>query len=183
MTDSGEIIDPHTIRFARLLPGPIERVWDYLTKPDCLAAWLAPGEVDLRVGGQVELRFNVQEAPDRARVGAIIRGVVTRFEPPRVLAYSWTDASPSRPPAENPVPDSIVTFELEARGEDVLLVLTHRRLPTALMPSCCAGWHTHLGILLPRLRSEEPEPFQPVYLRRLPVYQQQATRHLGAQPE
>ena len=57
------------------------------------------------------------------------------------------------------------------------------RLPATLVLSCCAGWHAHLGILLARLRSEEPEPFQPVYLRRLPVYQQQATRHLGAQPK
>lgn len=28
----GEIIDRQTVRFERLLPGPIERVWAYLTE-------------------------------------------------------------------------------------------------------------------------------------------------------
>ncbi len=34
MTDLGTIVDAHTVRFERLLPGAIERVWDYLTKPE-----------------------------------------------------------------------------------------------------------------------------------------------------
>ena len=29
---NGEIIDRQTVRFERLLPGPIERVWAYLTE-------------------------------------------------------------------------------------------------------------------------------------------------------
>lgn len=174
MTDLGTIIDSHTVRFERLLPGPIGRVWDHLTKPEYLATWLAEGEVDQRVGGQVELRFNIQEVPERKSAGDIVRGVVTRCEPPHVLAYSWIFASAGRPPAESPVPDSVVTFELEARGENVLLVLTHRRLPTDMMPRFCAGWHTHLGILRARLRGDEPEPFLPVFQRLLPGYEQQA---------
>lgn len=183
MSDFGEIIDSHTIRFERLLRGPIERVWDYLTKPEYLATWLAGGQMELRVGGQVELRFDVQEAPERAKAGAVIRGVVSRCEPPRVLAYSWVDASAERPAGENPVPDSVVTFELEPRDEKVLLMLTHRRLPAGLVANFGAGWHTHLGILLARLRQEAPEPFLPVYRRLLPMYAQQAEPQAGAQVE
>jgi len=97
MTGLGRVIDSHTIRFERLLPGPVERVWDYLTRPECLANWLAEGEMDPRAGGQVELRFDVHEVPERAKAGAIIRGVVARFEPPRVLACSWVDASAEQP--------------------------------------------------------------------------------------
>ena len=31
MDKYGERIDETTVRFVRILPGPIERVWDYLT--------------------------------------------------------------------------------------------------------------------------------------------------------
>ncbi len=169
------IIDAKTIRVERLLPAPIERAWDYLTKPERLRGWLAEGEMDLRAGGQVELCFDAGEAPDRAKAGATIRGVVTRIEPPRALAYTWTDAPEDRPPAERPVPDSEVSFELEPRDQHVRLALTHRRLPPAFLPNCAAGWHTHLDILLARLRGEEPEPFLPVYERLLPMYTYLAT--------
>ncbi len=40
MTDfaltSGTIVDGRAVRFERLLPGPIERVWQYLTSADRL---------------------------------------------------------------------------------------------------------------------------------------------------
>jgi hypothetical protein len=56
MNDFGKIVDSSTVRFERLLPGPIERVWDHLTKPEFLATWLAVGQMDARVGGRVELQ-------------------------------------------------------------------------------------------------------------------------------
>lgn len=34
MNDYGMIIEPGTLRIQRLLPGPIERVWAYLTESD-----------------------------------------------------------------------------------------------------------------------------------------------------
>jgi uncharacterized protein YndB with AHSA1/START domain len=182
MTGLGTVIDSHTIRFERMLPGPVERVWDYLTKSECLAAWLAEGEISPRAGGQVELRFDVHEVPERAKAGAIIRGVVARFEPPRVPAYSWVDASVDRPPAESPAPDPLVTFELGGRGGDALLMLTHRDLSAALMPGFGAGWHTHLGILFARLRGEQPEPFPAVFRRLLPIYAQQAAAPRRSNP-
>ena len=37
----GEIIDTQTVRFERLLPGPIERVWAYLTESEKRRKWLA----------------------------------------------------------------------------------------------------------------------------------------------
>jgi uncharacterized protein YndB with AHSA1/START domain len=47
MDKYGTIIAPNTIRFERLLPGPIERVWAYLTDPEKRAKWLASGPMDL----------------------------------------------------------------------------------------------------------------------------------------
>ena len=44
MSKYGERIDETTVRFERLLPGPIERVWQYLTDGDKRAKWLCGGE-------------------------------------------------------------------------------------------------------------------------------------------
>ena len=35
MNHAATAIEGDLVRFERLLPGPIERVWDYLTKPNC----------------------------------------------------------------------------------------------------------------------------------------------------
>src|SRR5690606_7556689 len=47
----GEIMDAHTVRFERVLPGPIERVWACLTEPEKRRTWLAGGTMELREGG------------------------------------------------------------------------------------------------------------------------------------
>lgn len=47
MNDYGMIIEPGTLRIQRLLPGPIERVWAYLTESDKRATWLAAGAMKL----------------------------------------------------------------------------------------------------------------------------------------
>ena len=52
------LIEPGTVKLERLLPGPVERVWAYLTESDKRAKWLAGGEFDLRVGGKIRLEFN-----------------------------------------------------------------------------------------------------------------------------
>jgi uncharacterized protein YndB with AHSA1/START domain len=169
MTDYGTIVDEHTVRFERVLPGPIERAWDYLTKPEMLATWLAGGVFEPRVGGQVELRFNNDDMPEDDRCGAISRGTVTRWEPMSAVAYTWSNSG-----WQPGVPGSEVTFELSpSTGESrsVRLVLTHRRLPANEMPGFGAGWHTHLMVLEARVRGEVPEPFVPYYQQLRPDYE------------
>ena len=53
-----------------------------------------------------------------------------------------------------------MTFELEHKGDKVLLTVTHRRLTerTSLL-SVSAGWHAHLDILAHRMTGQQPEPF------------------------
>ena len=46
MNDYGELLDKNTVRFERLLPGPIERVWAFLTESDKRAQWLCGGDVE-----------------------------------------------------------------------------------------------------------------------------------------
>jgi uncharacterized protein YndB with AHSA1/START domain len=161
MTDLGTIVDAHTVRFERHLPGPIDRVWDHLARPDLLATWLAGGELEPRAGGRVELRFDADLVPERRAAGAVIRGVVSRCDPPRALAYSWTD----------PSVDSAVAFELAASGGGVRLTVAHRGLPPALLAGCGAGWHAHLDVLESRLRGTRPEPFPELFRRMVPEYE------------
>lgn len=153
-----------TLRFERTLPGPIERVWAYLVEPDKRRLWLAAGPLDARIGGEVELRFRNAElsrgddrAPDKYRDhenGGTTRGIVTRCDPPRLLAFTWRDTPDS---SES---DSEVTFELAPDGDRVRLTLTHRRLAAGGETLAVAGgWHTHLGLLDDVLAGREPRPF------------------------
>ncbi len=166
MGEFGVVPEARTLRLQRILPGPIERVWTYLTESDKRGKWLARGSMELRVGGRVELNFRNAELtphqeipPDRYknRRGKSLRGRITRCDPPRLLSYTWNEDSGS--PSE-------VTFELTPQGADVLLVLTHHRLgDRTAMLSVAGGWHTHLGILVDHMNGREPRPFWSTYAR------------------
>lgn len=174
MADHGVVTGAGEVRFERLLPGPIERVWSFLTDSDKRGLWLASGPMELRVGGRVELHFRnahlsgrVEATPARYRQyenGTTNHGRVTRCDPPRLLSYTW-------PESEGPA--SEVTFELTQRGERVLLVLTHRRIAgRSSMLSVAGGWHTHLGILVDRLDGREPRPFWSAYAKLEEAYKE-----------
>ncbi len=177
MSEFGVVTEPRTVRLRRVLPGPIERVWAYLTESDKRATWLASGPMELQVGGRVELHFHHADLsaektpPDRFKkleAGHSSYGRIIRCDPPHVLSYTWNEE------LEDP---SEVTFELTPEGQDVVLVLTHRRLgDRTAMVSVSSGWHTHLGVLIDRLEGREPRPFwstivrlEAEYQRRLPA--------------
>ena len=156
----GTIASTGTIRFERVCPGPTQRVWEYLTCPELLATWLADGEIQLHVGGYVELHFDTAEGMGHARWSPVISGVVTRCEAPETLAFYWTDA----------MTISNVIFELERRGPDVLLLLTHARLPKSVLPVCSASWHAHLDILDEQLSNRPSSSFPVIYESVRPHY-------------
>jgi len=54
----GERLDASTVRFERILPGPIERVWSYLVEQEKRARWLCGGETEPKEGGSVEMHFH-----------------------------------------------------------------------------------------------------------------------------
>ena len=114
MSEFGVVTEARTLRIRRVLPGPIERVWAYLTESEKRGRWLAAGPMELRVGGRVELTFrntdlsaHAEPAPDKYKKyeGAGIQGRVTRCDPPRVLSYTWGEHSE-------------VTFELSPQGDE-----------------------------------------------------------------
>jgi uncharacterized protein YndB with AHSA1/START domain len=160
MSEYGTVLESGAVRFERLLPGPVERVWAYLTESDKRGTWLASGPFELRVGGATELLFKHSQItdeppPDQFREmndnGWLARGTITRCEPPHALAFTWDgDGNP----------DSEVTFELSPKDGKVLLVLTHRKLADkAAMTGVSGGWHLHLGLLEDQLTGQKPRGF------------------------
>jgi uncharacterized protein YndB with AHSA1/START domain len=139
----GTLIDAHTIRFERDLPGPIERVWAYLTESDLKATWIAPGEIPSQVGGE---RTTTWEGEDGEPGGGLT--LRTRvFDPPRLLEYDWIEHNAPGGAIRN----SVVRFELEPDGERVHLTLTHRALAVDSYTTIAAGWHAHLDTLVAQL--------------------------------
>jgi uncharacterized protein YndB with AHSA1/START domain len=151
----GALTGPATLKIQRLLPGPIERVWAYLTESELRRKWLAAGQMEMKVGAAVELVWRNDELtnpPGQRPTGFgdehRMQSRITELDPPRKLAIAWQGSGD-------------VSFELEPRGNHVLLTVIHRRLPdraTLLMVG--AGWHMHLDILVARATGkEEPAPF------------------------
>jgi uncharacterized protein YndB with AHSA1/START domain len=165
-SERSTLIAPSTVRFERLLPGPVERVWAYLTESKKRATWLAAGEFDLRVGGKVELHFeNSKLSDDVAPADASRRsfeGRITRLEPLRVLAHTWNwDGR-----------DAEVLYELTPKGKDVLLTI-HHKLPDerGLKIGVSAGWVVHTGILADQLNGVKPRPFYVTHQRLMKDYE------------
>ena len=152
--DYGELIEPGTLVMRRLLPAPIERVWAYLTESDLRRQWLAAGEMELAVAAPFELVWRnaeLTDPPGKQPEGFgeehRMSGEITELEPPRKLGISWGTTGG-------------VTFALEAKGEDVLLTVIHRRVTDrTILLNVSAGWHAHLDVLAARLAGQQPEPF------------------------
>lgn len=93
----GQFNGPAEVRLVRTLPGPIERIWDYLTDPEKRARWFAGGPMEPKVGGKMTLQFPHKHlAPDAVppdQFKAVHETAfemtlkVLRWEPPRVLSY------------------------------------------------------------------------------------------------
>jgi uncharacterized protein YndB with AHSA1/START domain len=166
--------EPATVRLQRLLPGPVERVWAYLTESDLRRQWLARGDMDLKVGGKVELVWRNDELTGHAeaRPGGVpaehrMETTITRIEAPRLLAFGWNNGSE-------------VTFELEPQGGEVLLTVTHRRLSGRDgMLGVSAGWHTHLDVLADRLAGRAPRPFWSSWSRLRAEYDERLSKSAG----
>lgn len=150
----GELIEPATLKIERLLPGPIERIWAYLTESELRRQWLAAGDMEMKVGAAFELVWRndaLTDPPGERPAGASsehrMQSRITEFDPPRKLAIAWGSTGG-------------VSFELAAEGEDVRLTVIHRRVPDrATLLSVSVGWHAHLDILAARATGKVPTPF------------------------
>lgn len=154
----GQFTGAGEVRIVRILPGPIERLWAYLTDPTKRATWFAGGPMEPKVGGTMTLQFKHKnltpdEVPPEAykevhETGFAMPGTILHWEPPRVLSYTFDT-------------DSDVTFELTPEGQNVVLVLTHRArgedIPS--LSGYASGWHTHFALLIALLEGTPLPPF------------------------
>ena len=60
----GLLTEPATLKIQRLLPGPLERIWVYLTESDMRRKWLASGFMEMKVGAPFELVWRNNELTD-----------------------------------------------------------------------------------------------------------------------
>lgn len=173
MSDYGIVTESGAVRFERLLPAPVERVWDHLTDPALRRRWFAGGDMELRPGGALTLVFRNselgpegEEVPEKYRQyeGMESAGEILRVEPPRLLVFLWHEEA--GPPTE-------VSWELEPRGERTLFILTHSRLPSrAMTVDVSGGWHLHLNVLEDLLAGRPRRPFWPANARYTDEYEQ-----------
>jgi uncharacterized protein YndB with AHSA1/START domain len=150
-----ELSEPATVTLQRLVRGPVDTVWAYLTKSDLRRQWLAAGEMELAVGALFDLTWRNDELtdppgrrPDGFPGVHVNQNRILAVEPNRCLSFAFGNHGE-------------VTFELEPRGSEVLVTLNHRGVPdraTLLMIS--PSWHNHLDLLVARLAGRTPaEPY------------------------
>lgn len=174
-SDYGVAVASGVVRFERRVPGPIERVWTYLTDSELRGKWFGSGPMEPRVGGKVELLIRHADLSPikEARPAEIPQdefastGRVTQYDPPRLLSFLWGEE-------ENP---GEVVFELTPQGDEVLLVLIHRQLANrAEMVDVAGGWHTHLSVLVALLYDRTPGSFWGIWRSVQGVYDQRFPR-------
>ena len=151
MNPDGQLKKVAMVQFERMLPGPLERVWEFLTDPKKLPGWFGEGTIKPRPGGAVNL------------MGGHVRGIVTQWQPPRRLAYTWNVFSPGD--TESQYPESYLTIELAPRGNEVALTLRHLPVLDRFEKQNAMGWHTFLDMLDAAARGNPKEPRQ-AYMQR-----------------
>jgi uncharacterized protein YndB with AHSA1/START domain len=183
----GKLIDPQTVVFERVLPGPMERVFDYLWNEEKRRLWFTSGGMPTAPGETFQMHWKHSEysphkspAPEAMKEmdekGHSSTNTLLAYEPPTRLAFTFGEAKFGADKA------ATVEFLLKPEGDPkdnkVRLILTHSRLPDRpYMLGISGGWHSHLDILEYQLKAEVPPGFWDVWRRYDGVY---ATRYAGA---
>jgi uncharacterized protein YndB with AHSA1/START domain len=134
--------DP-AVHVRRRVRAEAEQIFDLWTKPDLMVRWMSPfpGTVDckassdLRPGGAFSLVMSSEES------SCEISGTYVQVDRPRKLVFTWIG-----PPTNNV--NTLVTVELNPRGDETDLVLTQERLPTPeIREGHMMGWGNMLDHL------------------------------------
>lgn len=128
-----------------LIASPPERVFQALTSSDLLMRWwngeggpcrVKVWEIEPRLGGR--MRHVVEDPTGKMFPGgeAVISGEVVEFEPPRILAYTWSSTFHSKPDHA-----TLVRWELVPNAAGTLVTMTHSGLkPLPEGASYADGW-------------------------------------------
>ena len=118
-------------RLERTIEHDQQAVWAMLTVPEKLAQWLAPGTIELRLGGAAKLNFTDS--------GTVIDSTVTAIDAPHLLEYSWSSpGQPLRP----------MRWQSQAVDGGTRLTLIISVPQDEDIARTCAGWEAHLMMLL-----------------------------------
>ena len=154
-----DTITGETLRFERDLAAPVETVWQSLVDPELRARWFMGGPTDLREGGTIGMTMrhgNLADEPDPMPEryapydGKAWSEKITRLEPPRLIAFSWSGGEAGE-----------VTIELTRLGDArTRLVLTHAGLRGPEDGrNFGGGWGAHLAVLERRLEGKHIASF------------------------
>ena len=150
----GVLAEPGTLKFQRLLPGPIEHVWKYLVESNLRRQWLAAGKLEMKLGAPVEFIWRNDELnnppsqrPDGFPEEQRMQGRITALDAPNNLSIAWNGFGE-------------VSYALERKGDDVLLTMIQRGLTNReIIVMFAAGSHMHLDILVACLTDKKPPLF------------------------
>lgn len=129
-----------TVRIRYSFAAKPEVVFKAWTTPALMQKWMdgscddyadvrSQAKADLRVGGRYEIVMQ----------GELLHyGEYQKIIPPRLLVFTWNS---------HLVKDTLVTVELEARGDHTDLTLTHERLTPSTAPAHHQGWTRVMGHL------------------------------------
>ena len=135
----GTLIEPTTLKIQRLLPGPVERIWGYLTDSELRRKWHAAGAMEMKVGAPFELVWRNNELTDPP--GKRPDGFATSTGC-RAASPSWSLRKISFAGADT----GDVSFGARSKGRKCATLSPH--LPG--QPTCCASDRAgmHLDVLV-----------------------------------
>jgi uncharacterized protein YndB with AHSA1/START domain len=125
---AGDDMTGPVVQLRRRVKATAEEIFELWTKPDLMARWMSPfpdavdckASCDFRLGGSYSLVMASQGSSRE------VSGTYVHIDRPRKLVFTWMG------PLTNHV-TTLVTVELNSRGDETELVLTHERLPTPEM--------------------------------------------------
>jgi uncharacterized protein YndB with AHSA1/START domain len=137
------------VRQEILIHAAPEKVWAVMSSAEGIKKWLGPATYEPRVGSKID--FNVTHEGGNY----YMFGEVMTFNPPRELAFTWTE----QPVGGEPWPVATrVTLTLTPEGEGTRVRLTHdgfENLPAEIaedqFKSYERGWQMYNG--LPELKA------------------------------
>jgi len=172
MDSYGQQIDHQTVQFVRVLPGPIERIWEYLWDGKKRGEWFAGGTMPTTPGEHFGMYLKHSDlSPNKApppaelaeldKVGHHSRNVLLACEPPHRLVFRFG-------PGAHSAEDSTVEFLLSQEGDPadnrVRLTLNHREIPDRQYAvDVSGGWHSYLAILQDKAEGRTPPAFWDVW--------------------
>src|SRR3954451_18926932 len=131
----------YELRFVRELSHPVQKVWEAVTSPEGLSAWVPVDVVGERATG-APLRSVFREGE-----GEDFTGSMVEFTPESAVELAWDD-------------DETLRMELAPAGSGCVLTLINRFDEVGKAARDAAGWHACLDALEASLAGASIDPMR-----------------------